>query len=137
MIIERINLNNWKIFRNPVEVEFNQGLNILYGPNESGKSSLIDAIRTAFFYKSGSRSQKITSLVPWESRLSPNVEITFQKNGEDYRISKSFILSNSVLEKLSDEIWQKIAEGDNADQELIKIVGKFSRATFTFHFFHL
>ncbi|MDP2835752.1 MAG: SMC family ATPase [Methanobacteriaceae archaeon] len=123
MIIERINLNNWKIFRNPVEVEFNQGLNILHGPNESGKSTLIDAIRTAFFYKNGSRSQKITSLVPWESRLSPNVEITFQKNGEDYRISKSFIQSNSVIEKLSDGIWQKIAEGDNADQELIKIIG--------------
>ena len=76
MIIKNIYLENWKIFRNPFERDFTEGLNIIYGPNESGKTTLIDSIRTIFFSKHTSQSEKIKSLVPWGSSLSPGATIT-------------------------------------------------------------
>ena len=124
MNIEKICIENWKVFREPVEIEFLEGLNILDGPNESGKTTLIDSIRTTFFYKHTSQSGKINSLTPWGSTLSPSATITFYQNGAYYRITKGFITSQrSILEKLVDDTWERIAEGDRADEEIINLVG--------------
>jgi exonuclease SbcC len=123
VIIKNIYLENWKIFRNPFERDFTEGLNIIYGPNESGKTTLIDSIRTIFFSKHTSQSEKIKSLVPWGSSLSPGATITFSHFDELYRISKRFISSQCLLEKFTDESWEPIAEGDKADNEIIKLVG--------------
>ncbi len=124
MIIKKIHLENWKLFREPFEREFLEGLNILYGPNESGKTTLIDAIRTTFFYKHTSQYEKIKSLIPWGSTLSPSSTITFYQNGAYYKITKRFITSQrSILEKLVDNKWERIAEGDKADEEVIRLVG--------------
>ncbi|NLJ49739.1 MAG: AAA family ATPase [Candidatus Atribacteria bacterium] len=123
MIIKKIYLENWKIFRNPFERDFSEGLNIIYGPNESGKTTLIDSIRTTLFSKHTSQSEKIKSLVPWGSSLSPGATITFSHYDELYRISKRFISSQSLLEKFVDGSWERIAEGDRADNEIIKLIG--------------
>jgi len=124
MTIGKIYLENWKLFREPIEIAFSKGLNILSGPNESGKTTLIDAIRTTFFYKHTSQSEKIKSLIPWGSTLSPSAIITFYQNSAYYRITKRFITSQrSILEKLVDNKWERIAEGDKADEEVIRLVG--------------
>ena len=124
MNIEKIQLENWKLFREPIEIEFSEGLNILHGPNEIGKTTLIDSIRTTFFYKHTSQSGKIKSLIPWGSKLSPSATITFHQNGAYYRITKRFITpQRSILEKSVDNKWERIAEGDKADGEVIKLVG--------------
>ncbi|PIU22878.1 MAG: hypothetical protein COT13_06105, partial [Chloroflexi bacterium CG08_land_8_20_14_0_20_45_12] len=65
MILTKIYLENWKLFREPFEREFSEGLNILHGPNESGKTTLIDSIRSVFFSKHTSQSEGIRSLIPW------------------------------------------------------------------------
>lgn len=59
MIVQKISLNNWKNFRDNIEVDLSPGLNILHGPNESGKSALIDAIRMVFFTKHKNQSDYI------------------------------------------------------------------------------
>ena len=124
MIVNKIHLENWGIIREPTEVEFSNGLNILYGPNDIGKTTLIDSIRTIFFTKHASHSEKVRSLVPWGSTLSPKATITFFQNGAHYRITKKFISSEmSLLEKLVDHTWERIAEGDNADKKVIELVG--------------
>ena len=123
MNIEKIKLENWKIFREPVEISLKNGLNVLYGPNEAGKSTLIDSIRTTFFTKHTSNSKGIKGIKPLGTSLKPQATITFQKNGQEYRITKEFNKGQCILEKLEQDIWQKIAEGDLADQELIQLVG--------------
>ena len=45
MILESIELENWKKFRNPVEIQFKDGLNVIYGPNESGKTTLMEGLK--------------------------------------------------------------------------------------------
>ena len=123
MIVKKIYLENWKLFREPFEREFSEGLNILHGPNESGKTTLIDSIRTIFFSKHTSQSEKIRSLIPWGSTLSPRAIITFYRNGEYYRITKRFMSPQNILERLVDAKWERIAEGDWADNEVSKLVG--------------
>ncbi|HHT10030.1 MAG TPA: AAA family ATPase, partial [Candidatus Atribacteria bacterium] len=123
MIIKKIYLENWKIFRNPFERDFTEGLNIIYGPNESGKTTLIDSIRTIFFSKHTSQSVKIKSLIPWGSSLSPGATITFSHHDELYRITKKFVSSRSLLEKFAGGSWEPIAEGDRADSDIIKLIG--------------
>lgn len=44
MYIEKIKIKNFKCFQNWFEVEFKQGINIIVGNNEAGKSTLLEAI---------------------------------------------------------------------------------------------
>ena len=44
MAIHKIKIENFKIFEGVFELEFNQGINILVGDNEVGKSTVIEAI---------------------------------------------------------------------------------------------
>ena len=59
MQIESIELDNWKKFSSPIDIKLEGGLNVLYGPNESGKSTLIDSIITTLYNKHKSKSKKI------------------------------------------------------------------------------
>jgi len=45
MYLKSLQLQNFRGFRNSQIIEFNDGLNVLVGENDSGKSAIIDAIR--------------------------------------------------------------------------------------------
>lgn len=128
MIIEKIHLENWKNFRDPVEVEFSSGLNIVYGGNEKGKTTLMDSIRTIFFSKHNSKTAKIKSIIPWGTKLLPYGEIQFQHYNSNYRIKKRFnvfggLSPESTIERLEDSDWVRIADADIADKEIINMIG--------------
>lgn len=44
MYIEKVKIKNFKCFEDIFEVAFNQGVNIIVGNNEAGKSTLLEAI---------------------------------------------------------------------------------------------
>ncbi len=46
MIIERVNIENYKCFKQ-FSIDLNEGLNILVGDNESGKSTILEAVHLA------------------------------------------------------------------------------------------
>lgn len=123
MNIQTIKLENWKKFTYPVEINLKEGLNVLYGPNESGKTTLIDSVITTFYSKHTSNSQKIKNLKPWGTSLNPRSSISFTRNGQEYRISKRFQEKKSLLEKMDQGSWMQIAEGDQADKKLLELIG--------------
>lgn len=45
MYLQKITLQNFRCFSEPQVIEFNKGLNVLVGENDSGKTAIIDAIR--------------------------------------------------------------------------------------------
>jgi len=47
MNIEKVNIENYKCFYGKFSIEFNQGINILVGDNEAGKSTILEAINLA------------------------------------------------------------------------------------------
>ena len=47
MSIEKIVIKNFKRYKEPFTVHFNDGMNILVGDNEAGKSTILEAIHLA------------------------------------------------------------------------------------------
>jgi putative ATP-dependent endonuclease of OLD family len=47
MHISKIIISNFKSYREPFHLELNKGLNILVGNNETGKSTILEAIHLA------------------------------------------------------------------------------------------
>ena len=70
-------------------LDFGAGLNIVYGPNDSGKSTLAAAIRAALLVVPGSAEG--SRYDSWHSGDSPRVELTFiDAEGHYWRVRKSF-----------------------------------------------
>lgn len=71
------------------EVELAEGLNILYGPNDLGKSTLARAIRAALLLPVTSKAAE--EYLPWQRDAAPKVTLTFRHNdGRYYRVTKAF-----------------------------------------------
>ena len=75
MKINSVYLNNFKKFKDK-KFEFNPGLNIVFGPNESGKSTLISAILHGLFGDASSRSKEILNLKSWKTDSYPYIFYT-------------------------------------------------------------
>jgi DNA repair exonuclease SbcCD ATPase subunit len=89
--ITRIRLDQFKQFRKPFEITgLTDGLNLFTGPNEAGKSTVVAAVRAAFFERH--RSISVDDLRPWgDAAASPTVELDFTVAGQPYRLRKSFL----------------------------------------------
>ena len=44
MVIEKMKIKNFKRFKGEVEINYNSDFNVIIGNNESGKSSILQAI---------------------------------------------------------------------------------------------
>ena len=72
-----------------VDLEFVAGLNVLHGPNELGKSTLVTAIRAALLLQDGATASR--SFVDWDTDQPPQVTLTFQTESQRiWRVRKSF-----------------------------------------------
>jgi energy-coupling factor transporter ATP-binding protein EcfA2 len=89
--ITRLRVEQLRRFREPLELaDFSPGLNILAGPNEAGKSTLVRAIRAAFFERYGSSA--VADLRPHgESGAAPQVELDFTFQGVPHHLVKRFL----------------------------------------------
>jgi hypothetical protein len=89
--LQRIHVAELRQFRAPFELaDIQPGLNVFTGPNEAGKSTLVRAIRAAFFERH--RSTSVEDLRPYgDSSAAPLVELDFDIAGTTYRLTKSFL----------------------------------------------
>ena len=134
MILEQLQVANWRVLRQPVTLEnLSPGVNIVYGPNEAGKSSLMDAICRAFFDRCATGGSDIAARQPWDSALPPKVAITFAIGEKRYRVDKQFLVDPSCrLCQFHDGRWEPIAEGREADQRLAELAaGETTRSGLT------
>lgn len=70
-------------------VSLQPGLNVLHGPNELGKSTLVKAVRAALMLPAGSTAAD--SLRPWNVDRSPGVALTFEQEAQRvWRVRKRF-----------------------------------------------
>lgn len=109
-------------FRNPIRLgEFDPGINIIYGPNECGKSTLITCLARAFFDKSNTKAQEVESLRPWGTALSPEVSVEFRAGsgteGKQYRLNKGFLdRPYTQLFERTSAGYELLADGDKAEE---------------------
>jgi energy-coupling factor transporter ATP-binding protein EcfA2 len=78
------------------DIEFGPGLNVLYGPNDLGKSTLAEAIRLALLLPH--TSTHIDDYVPWTGGRDPMVELTFETEQQRiWRVRKEFRKGGAAL----------------------------------------
>lgn len=102
------------------ELELGPGLNVLYGPNDLGKSSLAWAIRAVLLLQPSSAQHE--RFVSWYGGGEPRVALTFADDEERYwRVTKSFgaTTGRSTLETSKDgRTWTPDAAGRQVDEKL-------------------
>ena len=117
MILRSISLSNWRCFLRSVTVgPFEEGINVVHGPNGTGKSTLFESLSRGLLDSHSVSGQDVTALVPWGRLLAPRVIVEFMQDGAGYRISKQFLQENhSRLDRLEEGIYRPLAEGRQAD----------------------
>ena len=111
MQINKININNYGNLSNK-EINLDNKINIIYGKNEAGKSTLLNFIESMFF---GANKNKGKKIIPDFDRYNPwnNGEysgtIDYQlETGEEFHIYRDFKKKNpQILNKLGKDISQE------------------------------
>jgi len=121
MKLRSLALNQFKKFTSPMRLDgINDGLNVIVGPNEMGKSTLLDALRAALFEKYSSKAHSITDLQNDRNQAGPVIELAFELDDGLYRITKRFIKKPYARLSCPDE---RMLEGDAAEDTLRSLLG--------------
>lgn len=121
MKIRSIAVNQFKKFTTPMCLDdIGDGLNIIVGPNEMGKSTLLDALRAALFEKYSSKAQPIIALQNVRNQAGPVVELAFEVDDGTYRIRKRFVKKPYAHLFCPDG---RRLEGDEAEDTLRDLLG--------------
>jgi len=120
MIIRLIKLQAWKCFEESVEVgPFGEKLNVVFAPNASGKSTLLDALIRGLFDGHRVSGTEVESIRPWGRALAPTVTVEFSHGGVDYRLEKRFLdQPHAELRRKENSRFAAYAEGDAADEKV-------------------
>ena len=105
------------------DIELGPGLNVLYGPNDLGKSTLADAIRVALLLPH--TSSHAEQYIPWTGGNRPFVELTFQTEAQRFwRVKKQFGKSGfSLLEESRDNVtFNEVEKARRVDARLRELL---------------
>lgn len=123
MIIEELTIKNWRGYREPHTFRFREGINLLAGRNEAGKSTLFEVLTRVLFDRHNSKTEEVRAIQPIGSSLGPEARVQFQANGLRYRAEKRFLQdSRSALYSERGGEWELDHEGDEADARLREIL---------------
>ena len=105
-------------------VSLEPGLNVLYGPNELGKSTLVQAVRSALLLPASSTEAE--RLRAWSVDGPPTVELTFEQEARRiWRVRKRFVKGggSTYLEFSQDgETFSQDGKGKGVDGSLQDIL---------------
>jgi DNA repair exonuclease SbcCD ATPase subunit len=114
-----LTVRNYRIHRD-ITVEFDPSRNLIGGTNETGKSTLAEAIHRALFmrHRAGGDLQKamVSDIHPG----APEVKLTFQAGGETWTVEKQFAGTKGSA-RLRSESGMSL-QGDAAEDKLSEII---------------
>lgn len=122
MRLSKLLIENFKAIVS-AELELGPGLNVLYGPNDLGKSTLGVAIRAALLLPS--TSSVASEYVPWQEQVSPVVTLTFLTDvAKHWRVTKRFTENDATLAFSKDGREFSVDSRERAvDDKLRKLLG--------------
>jgi len=92
VILKRLYLENYKQFRDPLELFPPEGAIGVVGANGAGKTTLFEAILWAFFGSRGTDARFANDSIPWSGGSASDrsaVEVTLEVGGTSYRVERS------------------------------------------------
>ena len=121
MKIKAIRLKEVGRFSAPIALEgLSGGLDVLSGPNEFGKSTILKAVKLALFEQHRSKHRKLEAFRPY-SGGAPLIEVDFEIDGTAWRIRKQFLSSPSA--ELRDLQSGNVTRGVDAETRLAELLG--------------
>ncbi|MFH1963991.1 MAG: AAA family ATPase [Acidobacteriota bacterium] len=113
-------IRNYRIHRD-CNIEFDQARTLIGGPNETGKSTLIEAIHRGLFLKSTVTGEAQKSMVSTLHSGHPEIEIRFLAQKSEYFLFKCFSGANGItrLVGTGGQTWL----GDEAESRLAGLLG--------------
>jgi DNA repair exonuclease SbcCD ATPase subunit len=122
MRLHRLRISSFAAIES-VDVEFGPGLNVLYGPNDLGKSTVVAAIRLGLLLPH--TSTHCDQYVGWTGGGDPVVEMTFETGAQRiWRIRKQFGKTGSSLlqESRNGQDFDDVERGRKVDGRLREIL---------------
>jgi chromosome segregation ATPase len=122
MKIRSLELRNFRKFVGGARIDgIGDGVNILVGPNEHGKSTLLEAINGVIFEKATAQSERTRGFRHFCNGTVPQVELAFDLDGTRWTVAKRFA-GQPGRATLTDTNGRRF-EGDAAETELQKLLG--------------
>ncbi|MGI8961543.1 MAG: hypothetical protein ACR2IV_17635 [Bryobacteraceae bacterium] len=122
MRLHRLRITSFAAIGN-VDVEFGPGMNVLYGPNDLGKSTVVAAIRLGLLLPHTSTYGD--QYVGWTGVDDPIVELTFETEAQRiWRVRKQFGKGGSSLlqESRNGQDFDDVERGRKVDAKLREIL---------------
>jgi uncharacterized protein YhaN len=92
MKLRALELDQFRKFDRPTRISgFGDRVNVLCGPNEFGKSTILAAIRGLLFERHNSTASPIKSMQNWRGNAGPHLAMEFEIGGAPWRIEKRFL----------------------------------------------
>ncbi|MBI5723332.1 MAG: AAA family ATPase [Planctomycetes bacterium] len=119
MILRQIQAGPWRCFDRPLRIgPFADGLNVVYAPNATGKSTIFEAMRRCLLDHPSSTSGELSALRPWGRQLAPAASIEFEHDGAVYRLTKRFLDEPAaLLEKIENGKASPLADSPDTATE--------------------
>ena len=124
MILRRLTVRFWRGLLSPIELEPSDGLTVIVGPNEAGKSTLMEAFHHALFERPDTTSRDVLAITPKGRRLSPQVSLEFEARGSTYRLEKTFFArrEHTLLWREEKGDWRPLAQDREAGEMIARIL---------------
>ena len=119
MRLVAVTVRNYRIHRE-VTVPFGEGLTVVAGPNESGKSTLVEAVHHALFLRSRVTGEIAQSLRSAHHAGHPSVVLEFEAAGRRLTIEKSFAGAKGTT--TLKEQGGKTRHNEEAEEEIHRIL---------------
>ncbi|MBK8210921.1 MAG: AAA family ATPase [Rhodospirillales bacterium] len=121
MLIRRLRIEDFRKLRGPVCIDgIGNGITVIAGDNEEGKSTVLQALRAVLFCRHGSDGVEAKQMLPNGGGGQPRIELDFSIDGRDYRLCKTFLQrpKQAVLTTPA-----RTFSGGEAEEELQRLLG--------------
>jgi DNA repair exonuclease SbcCD ATPase subunit len=115
-----VTVNNYRIHKEQT-VTFHAARTVIGGPNESGKSTIIEAVHRALFLRSRTTGSVLESMQSEFHPGHPAVTLVFESGGETYTITKQFTGTANAPTTLV-RSGQEPLRGDAAETEIHRLL---------------
>lgn len=122
MIIRELELTHFGKFHHK-RIPFDQGVNVIYGKNEAGKSTIHAFIRGMLFGIDKQRSKGVQDLYaqyePWDNQGEFSGVMWFSVNETNYRLERSFLKTNRYMHLYNENTGMEMVP---AEEELERLL---------------
>lgn len=131
MVIKRIKIKNFGKISDRT-LELSPGMNVLYGENESGKTTVHTFIKSMFYgiarqRGKAAKNDAYTTYEPWENPVVYGGTLWFESAGKQFRLTRNFHKTNLSGELLCESDGELL---DVAGGDLEQLLGEVSEAVY-------